>query len=246
MLRPVRHIVVVGGIYHDFAGSAAALAQAIEPLGVETAIVRDAEAALSQLDRSNWDLLTIDALLFTMTQHEKYEPLRAQHAFELSAAGKDSLERFVREGGSLLGLHTASICFDGWEQWASILGAGWIWGRSSHPPVGRVRVERAVDGDDIVADAPAFEVLDEVYRGLQVAPEAEPLLHARAEGDDRFHPVMWRHRYGKGRVIYDALGHGPDTILEPTHLGILKRAVQWLIEPAMTRWRTTNDGGAHA
>jgi type 1 glutamine amidotransferase len=226
--------LVTGGIYHDFAATAAAFAKAIEPMGVQTTIVFDAETALSNVDVSNCELLTIDALLFTMTQYEKYAPLREQYAFELSDRARDNVERYVREGGSLLGLHTASICFDGWAQWARILGAGWVWGQSSHPSVGNVRVERALDGDDIVADAPPFEVFDEVYRGLQVAPEAEPLLQARAESDDRFHPVMWRYRYGAGRVIYDALGHGPDSITEPTHLGIVKRAVQWLLEPAMT------------
>lgn len=235
MSKPLRHVLLAGGIYHDFAATAAAFAQATEPMGLQTTIVFGAEAALSNIDESNCDLLTIDALLFTMTQHEKYAPLREQCAFELSDRARDSIERYVREGGSLLGLHTASICFDGWSQWARILGAGWVWGQSSHPAAGKVRVERAIDGDEIVADAPPFDVFDEVYRGLQVAPEAEPLLQARAESDDRFHPVMWRYKYGAGRVIYDALGHGPDSITEPTHLGILKRAVQWLIEPAMTK-----------
>ena len=234
MSKPLRHVLVTGGIYHDFAATAAAFAKAIEPMGVQTTIAVDADAALSNVDVSNCELLTIDALLFTMTQHEKYAPLRGQHAFELSAGARESVDRYVRQGGSLLGLHTASICFDGWAQWARILGAGWVWGQSSHPPAGKVRVERAIDGDDIVTDAPPFEVFDEVYRGLQLAPEAEPLLRARAESDDELHPVMWRYRYGAGRVIYDALGHGPDSITEPTHLGILKRAVQWLIEPAMT------------
>lgn len=235
MSKLLRHVLVTGGIYHDFAATAAAFAKVVEPMGVQTTIVFGADAALSNVDVSNCDLLTIDALLFTMTQHEKYAPLREQYAFELSARARESVERYVREGGSLLGLHTASICFDGWAQWARILGAGWVWGQSSHPPAGNVRVERVIDGDDIVADARPFEVFDEVYRGLQVAPEAEPLLQARAESDDKLHPVMWRYRYGAGRVIYDALGHGPDSITEPTHLGILKRAVQWLIEPAITK-----------
>lgn len=235
MAQPIRHIVVTGGIYHDFAATAAAFAKAIEPLAVQTTIVTDAEAALSSVDATNCDLLTIDALLFTMTQHDKYAPLREQYAFELSARGRDNLERYVRQGGSLLGLHTASICFDGWANWANILGAGWVWGQSSHPLAGGVQVKRLVDGDDIVGDAPPFEVFDEVYRGLQLAPGVQPLLQARAVSDSEFYPVMWRHQYGAGRVIYDALGHGPDSVTEPTHLSILKRAVQWLIEPALAK-----------
>lgn len=234
MGNPIRHVLVTGGIYHDFAATAAAFAEAMVPLGVHTSITNDAESALRDVDVSSCDLLTINALLFSMTQHEKYAPLRERHAFKPSAHAREAVERYVRQGGSLLGLHSASICFDGWSEWASILGVGWVWGQSSHPPAGKVRVERVVECDEIVGDAAAFEVFDEVYRGLTVVPNAQPLLQARAANDSKFHPVMWRHRYGAGRVIYDALGHGPDAITEPTHLAILKRSVRWLIEPHLT------------
>ncbi len=236
MSKPLRHILVTGGIYHDFAATAAALAKAIESMGVQTTIVLGADAVLSNVDVSNCDLLTIDALLFTMTQHEKYAPLREQYAFELSAP--------ARETASSVTCAKADRC-SGFTRrvFASMAGRN---GPGFSGPVGcgvdrlirpraMFEVERMIEGDDIVTDAPPFEVFDEVYRGLQVAPEAEPLLQARAEGDGESHPVMWRYRYGAGRVIYDALGHGPDSMTEPTHLGILKRAVQWLLEPAMTK-----------
>jgi hypothetical protein len=227
----IDHLLITGGIYHDFDATAAAFAAALEPLGVRTRITSDVESALRDLNTGTCDLLTVDALRFTMTQHEKYAPLREQWAFEPSPWARESLAGYVREGGALLGLHTASICFDGWDEWPKILGAGWVWGRSSHPPVGAVRVERAVEGDSIVGQSPPFEVVDEVYRGMELFSHSRPLLHAKAESDTEFHPVMWTHRYGAGRVVYDALGHGPDSITEPTHLAILKRAVQWLIEP---------------
>ncbi len=224
------HLLITGGIYHPFEASAAALAESLQSLGLRTRIVADVEAGIHALARSSeWRLLTIHALRFTMTQHEKYAPLREQWAFTLSLSARAALERHVRDGGSLLGLHTASICFDGWEEWPRILGAGWVWGRSSHPPAGPVQVEPVASDSSIVGDAGAFEVFDEVYRGLDVQPDACPLLRARSHEDDEFHPVMWTHRYGSGRAVYDALGHGPDSLLQPTHLSILHRAVEWLI-----------------
>lgn len=246
MREPINHLIVAGGIYHDFEATAAAFGKALQPMGLSTTIVMDAESALSELNIHNCQLLTIDALLFTMTQHEKYAPLRKEWAFELSARARENLASYVWHGGSLLGLHTASICFDGWAEWPKILGAGWVWGRSSHPAAGTVRVERMVDNDALVADAPPFEVFDEVYRGLDVSPHAEPILQARAATDSEFHPVMWRHHYGKGRVVYDSLGHAPDSVLEPTHLSILRRAVQWLLEPVAHRREQTHGSTADA
>lgn len=236
MREPIDHLLVTGGIYHDFDATAAAFATALEPLGIRTTVVADdVDAALRSLKDGAYQLLTVDALRFTMTQNPKYAPLRDQWAFELSSEARESLAAYVREGGALLGLHTASICFDGWDEWPKILGAGWVWGRSSHPPAGNVRVERAVDGDAIAGDTQPFALFDEVYRGMQVFAQSRPLLRARADADGEFHPVMWTHEYGTGRVVYDALGHGPDSILEPAHLAILKRAVQWLVEPALAK-----------
>ena len=241
MREPINHLLITGGIYHDFDATAAAFAAAIEPMGVATQITSDVESALCSLSSGACQLLTVSALRFTMTQNEKYAPMRGQWAFELSSQARDSLATYVREGGSLLGLHTASICFDGWDEWPKILGAGWVWGRSSHPPAGKVRVERTGDDDVLVGQSPPFEVFDEVYRGLDVFSQSQPLLRAKAAADDDFHPVMWTHRYGLGRVVYDALGHGPDSVMEPTHLAILKRAVQWLVEPLT---RTKKQGSA--
>ena len=234
---PINHLLITGGIYHDFDATADALAVALEPMGISTRITSDVESAFRGLEDGDCQLLTVSALRFTMTQNEKYAPMRDQWAFELSAQARESLATYVKEGGSLLGLHTASICFDGWDEWPKILGAGWVWGQSSHPPAGNVRVERVGDDDVLVGGSPPFEVFDEVYRGLELFTQSTPLLQAKAATDSEFHPVMWTHRYGSGRVVYDALGHGPASVMEPTHLAILKRAVQWLIEPAAIKKR---------
>jgi type 1 glutamine amidotransferase len=227
-----------GGIYHDFDTTSALIVDALRGLNLDTVVYADPEAAMAALSASpRCGLLTINALRFTMGQHEKYSALRAEWAFELSSLGRAALEQYVQSGGALLGVHTASICFDGWDDWSRILGATWRWGRSFHAPAGEVDVVSVAAPDSTAADLAPFRVVDEVYRDLEVSREAQPWLRARMHGDEDFHPVLWSHRYGAGRVVYDALGHGPESLSHPTHREILRRAAGWLIEapriPAM-------------
>jgi len=234
----MNHVVIAGGIYHDFEGTSAVLAARFESLGLQTRTFIEPEEALRALAASpQCRMLTINALRFTMVQNEKYAPFRAKWAFTLSQEGRRIIARFVRDGGALLGLHTASICFDGWPEWRAILGAQWRWGASFHPPTGPVRVEAIAADEPLTAGAPAFEVFDEVYHHLDVDPAARALLQART-ADGELQPVMWAHRYGRGRVIYDSLGHGVDSVNEPTHQMILDRAAAWLLE--------RDHGAAHA
>ena len=234
--------MISGGIYHEFEASSALLAREFGKLGFETAVFDEPEAAIAALAESpRCDLLTINALRFTMRQHEKYAPLREQWAFDLSASGRAALAGYVRSGGAVLGLHTASICFDGWAEWAKILGASWTWSQSYHAPAGEVEVECLESVDPITSGIPHFRVFDEVYRNLEISSDCRPLLHARMRGEPEYQPILWSHRYGAGRVVYDALGHGPESIGDETHLEILCRAARWL-----TGVPQVNIGAAHA
>ena len=65
----------------------------------------------------------------------KYKPYRDQWEYNISAAGQKNIRKFLEKGGGIFGLHTAAICFDQWEDWISILGGKWIWGKSGHLPL---------------------------------------------------------------------------------------------------------------
>ncbi len=40
-------------------------------------------------------------------------------------------------------------------------------------------------------------------------------------------PVVWKRRFGKGRVFYSAIGHGPEDFAVPEALEIQKRGILW-------------------
>ena len=112
-------------------------------------------------------------------QGDKYAPYRARWGFSLSADGRArGIESHLARGGGLLALHTAIICFDDWPGWKDILGGRWQWGRSSHPPYGRSKCVPTRPTIRCFAALPAFNLDDEAYGNLDLAPRVQPLMHA--------------------------------------------------------------------
>lgn len=189
----MKNLILSGGIFHPFAETSASVACLLEGIGVRS-VIRDVPAGLDLLGRESFDLVTVNALSWSMTQSDKYAPFRDAHAFEPSVDQCRALSRHVDGGGGLLGLHTASICFDRWARWPDILGVGWVWGRSHHPAPGYVTVSD---------DEGSFEVWDELYCALSVAAGTKVLATGRTDGVADPQPVLTV----RGRAAYLALGH---------------------------------------
>lgn len=147
----MRNVLFTGGWAHDYATHAPLLAAAIDGSGVdvETTTVDDLDT-LAEMVRGGVDLVTIYACRFRMLD-ERYTPeQRAQWAMEIPAATRSALIDHVAAGRPLLAVHTAAVCFDDWPEWSDLLGGGWSWERSWHPPPEEMTV-RLVGDHPIVA-----------------------------------------------------------------------------------------------
>lgn len=231
-----RALILTGGIGHPFEDAAPALAGVFDEIGLRSEIDFDLERGIARLGSERFDLVVVYALRWRMDTGEKYAPHRAQWAFSLSDASRATLREFVAAGGALLALHTAIICFDDWAEWKDMIGGRWVWGTSAHPPRGALRAALTDARHAITTRLPDFVLdNDEVYSGLDLAPDITPLLVARAdtapmrEGEPGIHPVLWTHRFGKARVVCDLLGHDRAALEHPVHRQILQRSAQWLL-----------------
>ena len=218
-------MLLTGGIYHPFDETSALLAGMYRELGVDSVITEDVAEAIAELDTA--DLLTINALRWRMENHEKYAPHRKRWAFELPEQWAERIDTFVESGGGLLALHTASICFDTWYGYRQLLGGLWDWSTTFHPDLGPVQVE-AMGEHPIVRQVSRFELIDEVYHHLAIGADVEPLLRARVP-DGEWQTVAWCHSRGEGRVVYDALGHGPESLECPAHRALLRQGMLWIM-----------------
>ncbi len=216
------NLIITGGINHPFEASAAALARVLRDVGIDSSVTEDVDAGLAAVGRRKYSLVTVYTLRWRMLDHEKYAPFRARWAYTIDAAGRRALEQHVQGGGALLGLHTASLCFDTWSEWGDLLGAVWRWGTSFHPPLAPLTVRPDSEAHPITQHLPAFDLIDETYHHLDASADARPLLWV---GDQ---PVAWAREAG-GRVVYDALGHDARSFEQPDHARFLQRAALWTL-----------------
>lgn len=208
-------LLLTGGRSHPAEASAASLKQVFGDLGLDVDSHEDTEAGLARLDPERHVLLVVNALRFTMTD-PRYDGVRTDHAFSLSAAGRDAIIAWHQAGNPILSLHTGVICFDDWPAWRDLLGARWDWGRSFHPPLGTFGVH---------ADGDTFQILDECYQDLVLAPGID--IHATS---DAGHPLAWLRDGGPGRVAVDLLGHDARSLDHPGHRRVLTSLVHRLLE----------------
>lgn len=227
-----RAIVFTGGVGHDFEHATPVLAGILVAAGYSPQCSEHLGEVIAALERDPRALLVVYALRWSMTQHEKYAPQRARWALSLTPVERSAIAGHVGRGAGLLGVHTASICFDDWPQWRELLGAAWVWGQSSHPPYGPVQ-SRMHPRHVLTRGLPPIALSDEVYSDLHLAAgidvamwtRAVPAALAPAALPEQ--PSVWTHRYGRGRVVYSGLGHDAQSLRDPVHQTLLRRAAVW-------------------
>lgn len=144
--------------------------------------------------------------------------------------GNAALRKAVLSGVGLAGWH-GGMC-DAFRQdteYQFMTGGQWV----AHP--GNVidfRVE--ITGHDPIVDGIGdFDMHSEQYY-MQVDPGNEVLAITRFNGavcpwiDGTVMPVVWKRRYGKGKVFYSSLGHvAEDFRRSPQSLEIMVRGALW-------------------
>ena len=220
-----RACILTGGFGHPFDETTPILQTRAETAGWEVECETDLDKLITRLP--DIGLVVVNALWWTMTQHEKYAPHREQWACYASTAQIAALDRFVAGGGSLLVMHTGTICWDNQPLWHEIMGGGWKWALSHHPPLGEIAVDLTREGQAMVPGCSAhFTLIDEGYRHL--SPSADCRILANVRGDEGPQPVVWVRHHGTGRVAVNALGHDARSLTDKNHAALLATLFHWL------------------
>ena len=209
-------LIYTGGYNHPFSESSRALAGVLGARGITCSLETDLDLTLAGLTQV--DLLAVNALRWTMTQDEKYAADRADWAFVAQTDQVRTLERWVHAGGRLLAMHTAVLCFDNQPLWIALLGGGWRWGRSHHPPLGPLHID--------VVGAEGFNLIDEAYHHLDAGADTEVL--ATCTMDTGTQTLAWVRSHGRGRVAVNSLGHNARSIVTPGHRALIERMLDRL------------------
>jgi uncharacterized protein len=158
---------------------------------------------------------------------------------DMDAAQKADLLSFVaRDGKGFIGIHSAAITFTGWPEYGKMLGGyydGHPWGEFDAPLV----VEDAAFPG--MRHLPLrFVLKDEIYQIKDFSRENVRVLLKLDAGQvdlarkgihrqDRDFAVIWARNYGKGRVLYNGLGHSRDAWDRPEIQKMWVEMVQWTL-----------------
>lgn len=142
---------------------------------------------------------------------------------------RSNLARYVKRGGGLVAVHWAIDNFRSWPGFTDILGRSWQEGMSIEehgsfhitPTTGSTNP--IVDGmrpwDTIEAEA--------IHYRLRGTSWIEILGTAPSRKTSDVVPVMFAHRYGRGRTFFTPLGHSIAARADPNWQIMIRRAVEW-------------------
>ncbi|MEP6668541.1 MAG: PVC-type heme-binding CxxCH protein [Chthoniobacter sp.] len=177
----------------------------------------------------------------------------AQDAGNITPEQRPILETFIKRGGGIVVIHTASVANkpDTSPYWKSIIGGSWVQGQTKwkEGPMDLYYVEneRIGGGHPITKDAANFHLDDEIYYDMDISPDVRVLATAytpnvkegkkAADGGKAniydIQPQMWTYeRTAEGgtkpyRAFVTIPGHLYSTFELPQYRAILLRGIAW-------------------
>jgi type 1 glutamine amidotransferase len=153
----------------------------------------------------------------------------------MAAPVRQAMFQSVRDGAGFVGVHSATDTWYTVPEYRELLGATF----DGHPWHQRVRIvveDRTHPATRDLGDG--LELTDEIYQFRAWSrPEVHGLLRldprsvdlGRGKRADRDYALAWTKAYGRGRVIYTALGHEPAVWADSRFQSHLLGAIQWAL-----------------
>lgn len=225
-------------------GSIPVAVQALKMLGAKTG----AFTAFHSEDDSLFEPLHLnqfDAVIMVNTTGEIFRPKKWSDNPETKKAEmdrenmlKNSLVEFVKNGGGLAGMHSATDTYKNWKEYNDMMGGAF----DGHPWHTKVRLKNLDPKHPLnrIFEGASFEVTDEIYqfRNDTANPASRRMLLAldgsivdlkKGKRTDGFYPVSWVSDYGKGRTFYCSLGHRDEIFWNPVVLSHYLDGIQFAL-----------------
>lgn len=196
-MKKISVLLLTGANNHDWKRSAPFLKKVLEDSGrFDVTLTEDPSASLADLaGLSRYDLFLID-----------YNgPLWSE------AAQANFLAR-VKQGTGVVAVHAANNSFPEWKEYEKMIGLMWR-PNSGHGQFHEFPVHLTDRNHPITQGVADFRITDELYHRLVRTPGVDLQVLATAWSDEKTggteqnEPVLTVTQYGKGRVVYQALGH---------------------------------------
>jgi len=152
----------------------------------------------------------------------------------ISPAQQEAYISLLKKGTSMIFLHHSLVSYQNWPEFIKILGGQY----HTHPVVVNgdtlntsyehdvnipVKVENRKH--PVTRGISDFDIVDEVYGGVEILPQVKPLLST--SHPKSMHYLAWINHYGNSDVVYIQLGHGPSGYSNPNYRKLVQQAIEW-------------------
>jgi type 1 glutamine amidotransferase len=147
---------------------------------------------------------------------------------EQGAAIKD----FVTAGNGFYAFHNCSHISLSSKNYREVMGGAYI----SHPPLRPFQVRASANKHPITDGMSPFMVNDEQHYVIYDKDPKYVILEAENIDGLRFEDLGtksisgWAYDFGKGRVVFTAVGHTIHAMWAPQYIEIQKRSIRWLLK----------------
>jgi type 1 glutamine amidotransferase len=143
-----------------------------------------------------------------------------------------AIKNFVSSGGGFYALHDASHISLSCKNYRDVMGGAFV----GHPPLRPFEVHATKNAHPITAGMQTFVVNDEQHYVQYDKDPRYVILESENRDGLTFQnygtksPSGWAYDYGKGRVVFTAVGHTNHAMWNPQYLELQKRSVRWLLK----------------
>lgn len=157
-----------------------------------------------------------------------YQPLQTCH--------QTAIEAYVASGRPVIAHHGGIASYNDWPRYGELLGFTWVWGVTTHSPIGEYTVKVLPTNHPIMAGVSDYTLIDELYYDVQITPGMTVETHAVAMWEGQARPMIVTAYGGRvpgaGRTIYLANGHDLRAFACPMLRQVWCNAIRFALEGA--------------
>jgi type 1 glutamine amidotransferase len=142
-----------------------------------------------------------------------------------------AIRDFVKAGNGFYALHNSSHISLSSKEYRDVMGGAYVGHPDLRPfrvrPVGTHPITQGI-GEFIVNDEQHYVDYDKDRQHIIL--ESENLDGLNYENHGTKSIAGWAHEYGKGRVVFTAVGHTIHALWNPQYVQLQQQAVRWLLK----------------
>jgi type 1 glutamine amidotransferase len=152
----------------------------------------------------------------------------------ITAGQKINFLGLFKRGTGLVVLHHALVSYQGWPEFARIVGGtypedqtrkGQVTAQLGYEHDVAVPVVIVTTNHPVTAGLRDFLIHDEIYWGFQTRPDVTPLITTTQPKSGK--PLAWCREEGLSRVVYLQLGHDSSAYTNANYRQLLAQSIRW-------------------